>query len=114
MSRDTLVLAAFCIFIVILVVRMRQRYRELKNHPEQEERWKESRWRYTLLVVQFVVLGGLMLYMVPLLMDDFERWREVDKMKVFLRCLIFIFTIYTFIGGLVKLRRLRNKGDIEK
>lgn len=106
MSGDTLILGAFCIFILLLGFRMKQRYREWKQAERQKKMdGSASRLRRIVTIVQLVVLAGLMVYMIPILFRDFSHLEEVGRVNLFLRCLIFIFTIYILIWGIIRLRK---------
>ena len=91
MSGDTLILGAFCIFILLLGFRMKQRYREWKQAERQKKMdGSASRLRRIVTIVQLVVLAGLMVYMIPILFRDFSHLEEVGRVNLFLRCLIVI------------------------
>lgn len=117
MNGDTIILAAFCVFIVLLGVRMKQRYAEWKKNQVQldpEVARKESKIRYWFTIIQLVVLGALMVYMTPSLMKDFTGAGSGNFVNVVLRCLIFICTIYIFIWGVRRLLSRRNKENREE
>lgn len=106
MSGDTLILGAFCIFILLLGFRMKQRYAEWKQAERQKKlNGHESRLRRIVTIVQLVVLAGLMVYMIPVLVRDFSHLEQVGGVNLFLRCLIFVFTIYILIWGIIRLRK---------
>lgn len=115
MSGDTLILAAFCVFVLLLGMRMRQRYAEWKKagHEGRLDA-KESRLRSIITILQLLVLGGLMIYMIPVLIRDFSQPIGEAGVNLFLRCLIFIFTIYILVWGLIQLSRQRNKEKLVK
>lgn len=116
MGGDTLILAAFCVFIIILGVRMKQRHAEWKKNQAQlqpQDARKESKIRYWFTIIQLVVLGALMVYMVPGLVSDFTSGGSGDLVNIVLRCLIFICTIYIFIWGVSRLLSRRNKENNE-
>jgi len=132
MSRDTLIFAAFCVFAFLLGMRLKQRFgigkkksteeRVYKNQrskmaaaaepPEVKERRlrRERRVRF-FTIAQLFVLGGLMIYMIPALVRDFTVPGRVDAMNLVLRCLIFVFTIYIFVLGYVKVSGRKKEAE---
>lgn len=135
MGRDTFIFVAFCVFAFLLGMRMKQRFGEWKKKKQPEEKInknqrsklagteeppevkerrlrRERRVRF-FTIAQLFVLGGLMIYMIPALVRDFMVPGRVDVMNIFLRCLIFIFTIYIFIIGYIKAFGNKNKENIE-
>lgn len=135
MSKDTLIFVAFCVFAFLVGMRMKQRWSEWRKKKQPEVRVnknqrpksehvdeppevkarrlrRESRVRF-FTIAQLFVLAGLMFYMVPALVRDFMLPGRVDAMNIILRCLIFVFTIYIFILGYIKVFRRKNKGDSE-
>lgn len=136
MSKDTLIFVAFCVFAFLVGMRMKQRWSDWKKKKQPEERIsknqrpkavpadeppevkarrlrREGRVRF-FTIAQLFLLGGLMFYMVPALVRDFMLPGRVDATNIILRCLIFVFTIYIFILGYVKVFRRKNKGDSEE
>lgn len=136
MNQDTFIFVAFCVFAFLVGMRLKQRWSEWKKKKQPEvqipknqrskvehadeppevkarRQRRESRVRF-FTIVQLFVLGGLMFYMVPALVRDFMLPGRVDALNIILRCLIFVFTIYIFILGYVKVFRRKNKGDTEK
>ena len=136
MSKDTLIFVAFCVFAFLVGMRMKQRWSDWKKKKQPEERIsknqrpkavpadeppevkarrlrREGRVRF-FTIAQLFLLGGLMFYMVPALVRDFMLPGRVDSTNIILRCLIFVFTIYIFIQGYVKVFRRKNKGDSEE
>lgn len=135
MSKDTLIFVAFCVFAFLVGMRMKQRWSEWRKKKQPEVRVnknqrpktehadeppevkarrlrRESRVRF-FTIAQLFVLAGLMFYMVPALVRDFMLPGRVDAMNIILRCLIFVFTIYIFILGYIKVFRRKNKEDSE-
>ena len=136
MSKDTLIFVAFCVFAFLVGMRMKQRWSDWKKKKRPEERInknqrskavhadeppevkarrlrRESRVRF-FTIAQLFLLGGLMFYMFPALVRDFMLPGRVDATNIILRCLIFVFTIYIFILGYMKVFRRKNKGDSEE
>lgn len=121
MKGDTLIFIAFCAFIVLLGIRMIQQFEKKKRIAVEKEEDKASepcpvstkRRRYTCFwaIVQVVVLAGLIIYMIPVLIEDFSTGESREISSVFLRCLIFVFTIYIFIR---QWRRVFGKENKEK
>lgn len=130
MSRDTLILVAFCVFAFLLGMRIKQRLSERKNkenvnkinknqrsklaHSEEPPEVKARRLRREqrvrfFTIAQLFVLGGLMIYMIPALVRDFMVPGRVDASNIFLRCLIFVLTIYIFILGYFKVFKRKDK-----
>lgn len=117
MSGDTLILAAFCVFVVLLGMRMKQRFAEWKRNKGQvsaEDSRKESAIRRWFAVIQLVVLGGLLVYMIPALFKDLRSPDEGNMVNLILRCLIFVFTIYILIWGIIQTCRRKDKENVEK
>lgn len=135
MGRDTFILVAFCIFALLLGMRMKQRFAEWKNKKEnfrvnknqrsklanadepplvRERRLRRERRVRFFTIAQLFVVGGLMVYMIPALVRDFMVPGRVDMMNIILRCLIFIFTIYIFILGYIKAFGRKNKENAEE
>ena len=73
----------------------------------------KSRRRYFILI-QVIVLGGLLIYMLSWLIRDFKGAEPVLNAGFILRCLIFVFTIYIFISRGRDLLRQRVKGNKKK
>lgn len=117
MSGDTLILAAFCVFVVLLGMRMKQRFAEWKRNKGQvsaEDSRKESAIRRWFAGIQLVVLGGLLVYMIPALFRDLRSPDEGNMVNLILRCLIFVFTIYILIWGTIQTCRRKDKENVEK
>lgn len=131
MSKDSLIFAAFCIFAFLVGLRLKQRWDAsrkgqqpkdkinknqrpkvaLEDEPEEirvKRLRRESRVRF-FTIAQLFVLGGLMIYMIPALVRDFMVPGRVEATNIFLRCLIFVFTIYIFIIGYLKVFGRKNK-----
>lgn len=115
MNLDILMFVAFGIFILLLFWRMKER---LKGNSEMQElgmnktTFNWTKFRKCWMIVQLFVLFVLLFYMVPLLWQDFQMLNEHNWMKVALRCLIFIFTIYILfvkIWELLKKRKTKMK-----
>lgn len=134
MSRDTLILAAFCVFAFLVGMRIKQRFGMWKNrnatspirknqrpkmaHAEEPPEVKARRLRREqrvrfFTIAQLFVLGGLMIYMIPALVRDMTVPGRVDGSNLFLRCLIFVFTIYIFLLGYFKVTKRKDKEDTD-
>ena len=107
MDRDTLIFIAFCVFILLLGVRFWQQLRERTERTEADR-------RCYFILIQVIVLGGLLIYMLPWLIRDFKGAEPVLNAGFILRCLIFVFTIYIFISRGRDLLRQRVKGNKKK
>ena len=106
MSGDTIIFIAFCLFILLLGSRFRQRITESGGaRPEMKRRVR------FFSIVQLVVLGGLMIYMIPLLIRDFSGPEQPPMTSAILRCLIFVFTIYIFVTGCMRLFGRKDQGN---
>ncbi|MDR0983325.1 MAG: hypothetical protein LBM07_08835 [Culturomica sp.] len=134
MTRDTYILIAFCVFMLLLGMRIRQRWQRKKENrqpdvkinknqrpkfaqenvaepPEVKARRERREKRVRLYTgIQLVVLLGLMIYMVPALVHDIAVPARIEPENFFLRCLIFLLTIYIFILGYIKMFR-RKKSE---
>ena len=114
MDRDTLIFIAFCVFILLLGVRFWQQLRERTERTEADRSIADeavplpakSRRCYFILI-QVIVLGGL-------LIRDLMQPEGLEISNLFLRCLIFVFTIYIFISRGRDLLRQRVKGNKKK
>lgn len=136
MGRDTFIFVAFCVFAFLVGMRIKQRWSEWQKRNKPEEKVhknqrpkmaqtdeppeitvrrlrRESRVRF-FTIAQLIVLGGLMIYMAPALVRDFMLPGRVDAVNIFLRCLIFVFTIYIFILGYMKVFRRKDRENTEK
>lgn len=124
---DTVVFIAFCVFVLLLGIRIKQRWQSGKKETpvsEEEEmpknsiawnnRLKKKRRRFIFLWIQLMVLAGLSVYMIPFLIRDFTAGNSTPLVNIILRCLIFVFTIYIFGSVCVKVFCKRNKANIEK
>lgn len=132
---DTLIFIAFCVFALLVGMRIKQRFSAKKETGGQERVNKNQRPKQTnaeeppeiarrrknrerrvrvFTIVQLVVLFGLMIFMMPALVTDILHPGHVDAMNMFLRCLIFIFTIYIFILGYIKVFRPKHKESSDK
>lgn len=131
---DTFIFVGFCIFMFLLGLRLKQRWdnRKKKNtaeHINKNQRPKmadaeeppvvtaarlrrERRVRF-FTIAQLILLFGLMIFMLPNLMRDLMRIGSVDGANLFLRCLIFIFTIYIFILGFLKVFRKKKEEPVK-
>lgn len=110
MDRDTVILGAFCLFVVLVVLRGRLR----GMRDGQEDTGNVTRYRSVLALLRWVVLGCLLIYMVSVVCKDADFWKELGTAEIFLRCFIFIFTIYIFISDTRSLLRRRNRGGTLK
>ena len=80
----------------------------------QDQTEDGSRFRLVFRIAGLVVLGGLIIYMVPVLWRDFRMFGQGRLIEFFLRCLIFVFTIYIFGSGVRILLQRRNKENSGK
>lgn len=134
MSRDTFVLIAFCVFMLLAGMRLKQRFGNKKKAEEaakinknqrpkmaeeeepplvKEKRLGREKRVRLFTMIQLVVLFGLMVFMTPSLVKDFMLPGQVDALNLFLRCLIFVFTIYIFILGYLKVFGRKREGTKE-
>ena len=87
-------LVAFCLFVLLLGMRMKQRYAEWKCEKDGNggvpgtfpERKRGNKRRRLLFVIQLFVLGGLLVYMTPILIRDFIGPDQVAPVNLFLLC----------------------------
>lgn len=102
MGRDTIIFIAFCLFLLLAGMRLQQRLSEQKSEEAAaaEEKDQKHSWRRYYWIVQWVILGGLLVYMLPVLVHHFMGPGPVFTKDFFLRCLIFLFTIYIFMAGI--------------
>ncbi len=125
MNWDIYIFIAFCVFMLLVGMRLKQRLSGGKkaksvsgirknqrpkmaaNLAEEPPLVREKRIRREkrvrfFTIAQLVVLFGLMVFMLPALVKDFMLPEAINWPNFFLRCLIFIFTIYIFILGFLK------------
>ena len=101
MDRDTLIFIAFCVFILLLGVRFWQQLRERTERTEADRSIADeavplpakSRRRYFILI-QVIVLGGLLIYMLSWLIRDFKGAEPVLNAG-------FSLFIYSFPGDVI-------------
>lgn len=129
---DTVIFIAFCVFVVFLGVRIKQgglqvrKGQMLQGTPlsggaevagaplAQNSRGGKNRRGFIFLLIQLIVLASLMIYMIPFLIRDFTQAESNDHLHLILRCLIFVFTIYIFVSGVIKVFCKGNKANIGK
>lgn len=118
---DTVIFIAFCVFLFLVGYRLRQRFRKVrisedtllqKSRPslEQEEPeivrerrcGREERTR-RFTIAMLCVLFLLMAFMIPMLVRDVQRFEQIDKMNFIMRVVIFLFTLYVFVLGYLKI-----------
>lgn len=130
--RELLIVIGFCVFTFLLGMRLRQRWGKKKqSEPEirirknqrskmaameeepplvREKRLRRERRTYYFTVVLLFVLFGLMMFMIPALTADMSIPERMKDPNFFLRCFIFVFTIYVFILGYLKIVRRKREG----
>lgn len=123
MSRDLYIFIAFCIFMLMVGMRLRKRWNsrqekigrrpvrknqrpkmaaaEEPDFVKERRLRRERRTRYFTIVL-LVVLFGLLIFMIPALVRDLWVPDKTEFSNLFLRCLIFILTIYIFVLGYLK------------
>lgn len=128
MNRDLFIFIAFCVFALLVGMRLKQRFGSKKtddgtkvsknqrpkmaNEPPEvvaKRKKREKRVRI-FVIVQLVVVFGLIVFMIPALTKDLMSLSTVDPVNVFLRCLIFVVAILVFVTGYMKVFR-RNTPD---
>lgn len=117
MNGDIIIFIAFCIFVFLLGIRIKQRLSEQRDKKTKDNDTgytpaiseKQNRRERILAIIQLCVFGGLAIYMIPILIRDFTMEGQTESLEIFLRCLIFIFTIYIFILAWIKVLRPKNK-----
>lgn len=132
MNWDTYIFIAFCVFMFMVGMRLKQRFGKKKQEePEikvrknqrakmtaisteepplvRERRLRRERRTRFFTIVQLFVLFGLMIFMAPALVKDLMLPESIDVPNFFLRCLIFVFTIYVFILGYLKVFRRKRE-----
>lgn len=134
MNWDIYIFIAFCVFMLMVGMRIRQRWNNRNKTPERKvnknQRPKmaasgeppevkarrirrEKRVRF-FTIAQLFVLFALMVYMAPSLVRDLMLPQGMDVPNFFLRCLIFVFTIYIFILGYWKAFKRKKKEEREE
>ncbi|MDL2251305.1 hypothetical protein LJC12_00465 [Odoribacter sp. OttesenSCG-928-J03] len=132
MTQDSYILIAFCVFMLLLGMRLRNRFAlKKKGEPQErinknqrpkmadseeppfvkEKRLKRERRVRRFTIVQLVVLFCLMIYMIPALVRDIAMPAGVDFSNLFLRSLIFLLTIYIFVVGYIKVFGKKHKAE---
>ena len=132
--REFLILTGFCVFTFLLGMRLKQRLAKKKpNEPQirirknqrskmaacgeepplvKERRLRRARRTHHFTEVLLLVLFGLMIFMIPALVADLSMPDRIQYPHFFLRCFIFVFTIYVFVLGYVKVsRRIREQRE---
>lgn len=133
MNWDTYIFIAFCIFMFLVGLRLKQRWGDAKKKKEDVKVNKNQRPKIAaagepeevrvrrvrrekrvrlFTIIQLIVLFGLMVFMIPALVKDFTDPDGIVWSNFLLRCLIFLFTIYVFVIGYVKVFR-KKKEDRE-
>lgn len=134
--RDFLILVGFCVFTFLLGMRLKRRLEKKKPQEGQirirknqrpkmaaggeepplvrERRLRRERRTHYFTVVLLFVLFGLMIFMIPALVTDLSMPDRIQYPHFFLRCFIFVFTIYIFVLGYVKVSRRIKKRREEK
>lgn len=123
MSRDLYIFIAFCIFMLMAGMRLRKRWNSRQEkigrrpvrknqRPKmaaaeepafvKERRLRRERRTRYFTIVLLVVLFGLLIFMIPALVRDLWVPDKTGFSNLFLRCLIFILTIYIFVLGYLK------------
>lgn len=132
---DFLIPVGICVFAFLLGMRLKQRLGKKKPDGHQirirknqrskitmceeepplvrERRLRRERRTHYFTVVLLFVLFGLMIFMIPALIADLSMPERIQYPHFFLRCFIFIFTIYIFIIGYLKVSRHRKEGKGE-
>lgn len=129
--RDTYIFIAFCVFMLLLGMRLKQRLSGRKKETQEKinknQRPKvaaseepqevkdrrlrrERRTRY-FTIAQLFVLLGLMVFMIPALVRDLTTPENSDAGNLILRCVIFAFTIYVFILGYLRAFGKKRKNN---
>lgn len=128
--RDFLILIGFCVFTFLVGMRLKRRFsKKQPNEPQirirknqrskmaasgeepplvREKRLRRERRTYYYTVVLLFVLFGLMIFMIPALVTDLSMPERIQYPNFFLRCFIFVFTIYIFILGYIKVTRYKK------
>lgn len=128
MDRDTLMLIAFCAFLLLVGIRLKQQLTERKKQnrpldvnaspaervPERSVAKSRIYRRRIWEIVQLLVVGGLLLYMSVVLIGDFNRPVSMQWKEIFLRCLIFIVSIYILILTWIRVFKPKNKQNTEE
>ena len=105
MDIDILILVAFCFFIVLVGIRLKQL--RIENQTQATSTLR-SNYRKVFKYLQCLVLLGLAVYMIPLLWADFQQFPSMKGFEFFLRCLIFLITIYVLIIKIQSFFKSRN------
>lgn len=132
MSQDFYVIIGLCVFMFLLGMRLKERRRVVREkssspirknqrskmaHSGEEpplvrERRlrRERRTRYFTVVLLFV-LFALIIFMIPALVADIYMPERIRFSNFFLRCFIFIFTIYLFVLAYLKVFQRKKGAD---
>lgn len=132
MNWDIYIFIAFCVFMLMVGMRFRQRWLDRKKpadaprinknqRPKMAETTteeppfvrerrirREKRVRF-FTIAQLVVLFGLMVFMLPSLVRNIMVPQTINFPNFFLRCFIFVFTIYIFFLGYTKVFGRKSK-----
>lgn len=108
MNADVLMLIAFCLFIVLLGVRMKQYYSKKDETVFLEGKNRGiSNWRRWIIVIQLFLLGGFSVYMFFVILHDVVR-NNYSSLTL-LRCVIWLLTIVFLIWQVARLLREYRK-----
>ena len=91
MDIDNLIFGAFCLFLLLLGIRIWHSRKEKSDEPSIENNTPRRR---IIKIIQWIVLFGLLIYMLPLMCEDLSDFTKIKWDAFFLRCLIFVITIY--------------------
>ncbi|WP_251620800.1 hypothetical protein [Odoribacter lunatus] len=129
--RELFILIGFCVFTFLLGVRLKQRL--VKKKPNEvpirirknqrskmadcgeepplvkERRLRRERRSRRFTVVLLFALFGLMIFMIPSLVFDLSMPERMGNLHFFLRCFIFVFTVYVFVLGYIKVMKRKKE-----
>lgn len=108
MIEDTFMVVAFGLFLLLIVFRLRQ------HHKEKQKQVESSQKRILFTVIRLLILGGLLLYMLLVLWEDLDHINQIKGDIFFLRCLIFVITIYILILSIKELFWRKSKENMGK
>ncbi|MDR1756771.1 MAG: hypothetical protein LBR65_07445 [Culturomica sp.] len=135
MNRDSYIFIAFCVFMLLVGMRWRQRWKEARKkkteagvpknqrpkvaaagEPEEVRvrRLRREKRVRLFTIVQLVVLFGLLVFMIPALVKDIADPGGIVWQNFVLRALIFLFAIYVFTIGYIKIFRKKSEDREER
>ena len=111
MNMDVFIFVAFCIFLLLIILRLKDKLSsksDLQEVESYETGIKVKSIRTWWLIIQLLVLCALLVPMTKYLYEDFMHLDNRSFMEVGVRVLLFVFAIILLITRITRLFRHRN------